>query len=126
MRLPSEVLPVVRVVTRGFVVLLIEWTPFSFEVEHIEIVIPRQVMNDPGFDVFLRVCKGAILPIFAVLNALRVLCTEASLVFFNVVESLYSVMREVTCLLFRAFVCFRILAKVRANFVLMYSSFIFT
>jgi len=37
LRLSSEILPVVCIVTLGFVVFLVEWTPLSLEIELIEV-----------------------------------------------------------------------------------------
>lgn len=58
------------IVTLSLVVLLVVWAPFGLEVEHKVVGIFQHMVNDPGLDVFLRMCKGAeitILTVFCVI-----------------------------------------------------------
>jgi len=55
--LSPEVLPIMRVHALSFVVLLVEWTPFGFEVEHVKIGILRHLMNKPSLKLFSTMCK---------------------------------------------------------------------
>lgn len=56
-RLSSEVLPVVSVVALGLVVLLVERTPFSLEVELVIVSILLHSMNDASLQIRLRVSE---------------------------------------------------------------------
>lgn len=58
MRLSAKVLPVVRIHTLSLVVVLVlERTPFSLEVEHIELGVSHELMDQSNLDVYLRVSK---------------------------------------------------------------------
>lgn len=92
MRLPPEILSVVSIVALSFVMFLIEWTPFSLEVEHIEICIFLQKMDDPGLNIFHGMSKGAVFSILTLVDVFGELCAELSLVLLDMVKSLHSVM----------------------------------
>lgn len=55
--LPPEILPIVSVVTLGLVVIINERAPFSLEIEHVEVLIFCHHMDQPSFDVILRVSE---------------------------------------------------------------------
>ena len=57
MWLPSEVLPVMSVVTNGLVMFLVERAPFSLEIEHVVVTIFLHEMDESSLDIFGRVCK---------------------------------------------------------------------
>lgn len=57
MRLPSEILPVVGVVTLGFVVFFIERAPFGFEIKHVKVIVFLHQMDDPSFNILLGVSE---------------------------------------------------------------------
>ena len=103
--LPSEVLPVMSVVTLSFVVFLVERTPFSLEVKHVEVSILLQEVDYSCFDVFHGVSKGAVLTVLALVNVLWELGTELGLVLFNVVETFDSVVSQDTLVLLNTLVC---------------------
>jgi hypothetical protein len=52
-RLPPEILPIMGIKTKGFIMFFCERAPFSFEIEHVEILIDLQQMNQ----FYLHVCK---------------------------------------------------------------------
>ena len=60
---PSEVLPVMRIDTLGFVVLLVEGTPLRLEVEHVEVTVLLHLMNQSSFEVFGAMGKRAVVTI---------------------------------------------------------------
>lgn len=67
--LSPEILEVMRIDTLSLVVLMIIGTPFSLEVEYVEVKVGlawKQIMNQPDFDVFYAVGKGAVLSILAI------------------------------------------------------------
>lgn len=51
MGLSSEVLPVVRVIALGLVVLLVEQAPLSLKVKHVEVLILFHGVDYPGLQV---------------------------------------------------------------------------
>lgn len=106
MGLPPEILPVVSIVALGFIVFFVEWTPFSLKVEHIEISILLQEMDDPCLDIFHRVSKGAILSILALMDVFGELCAELCLVLLHMVKPLYSVMGQVATVFLLALISF--------------------
>lgn len=67
MRFSSEVLPVMSIVALGLVMLFVEGTPLSLEIEHVEVSIFLHEMDDPSLDVSHGVCKRAVLSVFTVL-----------------------------------------------------------
>lgn len=84
--LASEVLPVVSVDTLRLVVLtVLEGTPFCLEVEHVELLVTRVVMNQARFDLQLGVGERTELAVSALLDFAG---TELGLVLLYVVETL--------------------------------------
>ncbi len=57
-RLSSKVLPIVGIVTLSLIMFLIERTPLSFEVKHVEVIVFLQEMDYPGLNVTLRMSEG--------------------------------------------------------------------
>jgi hypothetical protein len=94
MRFPSEVLPVVSIVTLSFIVLLVERTPFSLKVEHIEISVLLHKMDYPCLNVSHRVGEGAVLTIFTVCQVLRKFSAKLGFIFFNMIQSFYSIVSQ--------------------------------
>ena len=93
-RLTPKVLPVVRVLALGFVVIVREiWAPLRFKVVHVELVIFRQLVNKARLQIELRVSERADLPIGTVMRAAR---AKLRLVLFDVVQSLHVAVRHVT------------------------------
>ena len=94
-----------------------EGAPFSLEVEHIEIIVLSHKVNDPGFDISISMSEGTKISIFALFYVLGVysllqilfkndsglLSAIFSLVFFYMIQPLYSVMRKFTIIFVRAF-----------------------
>jgi hypothetical protein len=54
-RLPSEVLPVVRVDALSFVVFVVEWAPLCLKVEHVELTVTRHFVDQWCLDVLVVV-----------------------------------------------------------------------
>ena len=106
MRFSSEVLPVMSVVTLSLVMFLVEWAPLSLEVEHVEIGILLHKVDYSCLNISHRVSEGAVLSIVAVCQVLRELGAELGLVLLYVIESLHSVMSELTCICLLALVRF--------------------
>ena len=68
--------------------------------------------------------EGTVLTIFTLVNVLWELSAKLSLVFFNVIKTLDSVMSQVTIILTLAFVSLRVITQFRR--ILSYlSSFVF-
>lgn len=113
MRFSSEVLPVMRIIALSFVVLFVERTPLSFEIEHVEICILLHEMDNPCFYVPLWVSERTKFSIFTVRQMFWELCAKLCLVFLYVVESFHSVMGQSTSILVRASVSLGELAQLR-------------
>jgi hypothetical protein len=92
MRFSSKVLPVVRVVTLGLIMLFVERAPFSLEVVHIKVSILLHEVNDSSLDVSLRMCERTEFSILTLRNVLWKLSAKLSLVLLNMVESFYAIM----------------------------------
>jgi len=86
MRLPSEVLPVMSIDTLGFIVFLVVGAPFSLEIVHIEICVPRHLMDQRCFNIVVWMRKWAVLLVFAILFCLR---AKLGFVAFDMVQPLY-------------------------------------
>ena len=60
MWLAAKILPVVSVDAVCFVMILVlEWTPLCLEVKHVELGVLLVLVNQPSFDIQLRVSKRA-------------------------------------------------------------------
>jgi hypothetical protein len=105
-RLPSEVLPIVRVVTQCLVVVIVEGTPFCFEIKHEEVSIFAHYMDQPALNVAHRMSKRTVLPIVALVQHMREVSAELSLVLLNVVQSFHSIMSQSALVLVRTNICF--------------------
>ena len=105
LRLSSEVLPVMSVLTHSLVVLLIIRAPFSLEVIQIEVRIFVHLMNKTSLDLPRRMSEWAELSIFTSIKVLGVSGTETGLVFLYMVESFHSIVRIFAFLFFRALFC---------------------
>ena len=92
--LSSEVLPIVCVHALRLIVLLIEWTPLSFEEKHVKVSILLHVMNQPRFKVFGTVSERAVITVLAFAQILGILGAILRLVLLWMVHTLYSIMRD--------------------------------
>jgi hypothetical protein len=113
LRLSPEVLPVVGIVALSLIVLLVEGTPLSFEVEHVEVEVLVHEVNDPRLDVSLGVSKGAVLSIVALRDEVGELGAVLCLVLFYVVQPFNPVVRELARILKLTSVSFSIVAHIR-------------
>jgi hypothetical protein len=92
----------VGVYTLSFVVVVIVWAPFSFEVKDEEVwVLVKwyQVVDKSHLDIFNRVGKGAIVLVLALGQFVWVTVAKLSLVLILVVKSLHSIMSSLALLL---------------------------
>ena len=60
---PSEILPIVRINTLGFVVLLIEGAPLCLEVEHVEVTVLLHLMDQSSFKILGAMSERAVVTI---------------------------------------------------------------
>jgi len=97
----SEVLPVVRVATLGFIVLSAEGAPLSFEEEHIEVLVAGHLVDQRRLYVSFSVGKGAVLLVLALAEGLG---AELCFVLLNVVEALNLVVSKFAELVIALFV----------------------
>jgi hypothetical protein len=95
-RFSTEVLPVVSVVALGFIMLLVERTPFCLEEEHIEVEVFLHEVNDSRLDIPDGVSKGTVVSIFAINQVFGELGAELGFVLLNMIEPFNSVMRQIT------------------------------
>ena len=93
-RLSSEVLPIVRVDTLGLVVLLIEGTPLSLEVEHPEVCVTFHGVNHSRAQALCRVGKGAVVAVLTLGDVLGVPRAVLGLVLFGMVDGLNAVVAQ--------------------------------
>ena len=92
--LAPKILPVVRVNTLRLVVLIVkEGAPLSLEVEHVEFLVARVLVDQASFNVELRVCKRAELSVGAFIGFAD---TELGLVLLQMVEPLYIAVSQPT------------------------------
>ena len=62
-RFSSKILPIVRINTLGFVMLLIEGTPLCLEVEHVEVTVLLHLMDQSSFKVLGAMSERAVVTI---------------------------------------------------------------
>jgi len=86
----------VGIITLGLVVFIVEGTPFSLEVEHVEVGVFVHFVDDPGLDVVGGVGEGAVFSVIALVEGVGVAGAELGLVLLNVVEPLHSIMSQGT------------------------------
>jgi hypothetical protein len=113
-RLASKVLEVMRIHALSFVVVVVEGAPLSLEEENIKfivLILGLHMMNQPNFDIFHRMSEGAIVPILALLNFIRIEVAEFCLVFIFVVQSLNSIVCSSAFVFLWAFFCIGKLAE---------------
>lgn len=94
----------------GFVMFFVEGAPFSFEIEHVEIIIALEMVDQPRFKVSLGMRERAKVSILTLRDMFRVLGTVSCFVFFEMVESFDTVMRKNAFIFGRAFISFGIFA----------------
>ena len=107
----SEILEVVCVNALGFIVLVIERTPLSFEEKHEEVKVTgfnagHQVVHETHFQVFNWVSEGAVVAVFALTNLVRKTVTKLGLILIFMVKTLDSVVSSFTSIMLWAFLCF--------------------
>ena len=88
--LAAEVLPVVRVDALRLVVLGVVGAPLRLEVEHVELLVARHLVDQRRLDVLVAVREGAELLVLALLQRLR---AELGLVLLDVVQAFHLVVR---------------------------------
>jgi hypothetical protein len=108
----SEVLPIMSIHTKSFVVLFIKWTKLSFVKIHEEVCVFLHVVNYADLELFGRMGKRAIVSVLTLTQILRVLWTVFGFVFLGMVNRLNSVMWKLTVALFRALVCLKVIAQI--------------
>ena len=88
--LAAEALPVVRVDALRLVVLGVVGAPLRLEVEHVELLVARHLVDQRRLDVLVAVREGAELLVLALLQRLR---AELGLVLLDVVQAFHLVVR---------------------------------
>ena len=87
----SEILPIMSIHTLCFVMFLVKWTPFSFEIKHPKVIIFLHVMNQSSFKLFSWMSKRTVVTIFTLANLLWILGTIFRLVLFRVIHRFNSI-----------------------------------
>lgn len=103
-----------RVDTLGFIVFMIIWAPFSFEIKDIEVevlVLRKKMVNKSYLDIFYRVSKGTIISILTLLDFIRKEMTEFGFVLVFMIKPFNTVMSSSALVLFRAFFSLRKFAQ---------------
>jgi hypothetical protein len=90
MGLSPEILPIVRVNALRLIMFLVVRAPLRLEVVHVEIGVPRHLVDQRSFDIIVRMRERAILLVFAVLLGLR---AKLGFVAFDVVQTFHLVVR---------------------------------
>jgi hypothetical protein len=88
-----------RVNTLCFVVVVVVWTPFSFEEKNIEIKIlihREEMMDKTHLNIFHRMSKRAILTILTLLDLIGETVTEFRLVLIFMIQPFHSVVSSPT------------------------------
>jgi len=91
LRLPAEVLPVVRVVAVGFVVLLVLGAPLSFEMELVVVGVLVHEVEQRGLHLVDRVRERTEFTVLASGEVVGELGAELRLVALDVIKALYLV-----------------------------------
>jgi hypothetical protein len=65
----------------------VKWTPNSFVIEHKEIIIVFKIMDQLNYDILLGMSKRTELPVFTVLQTIRIKRTEFG--FVGIILHLY-------------------------------------
>lgn len=113
--LSAIVLPIMRVDAECLVVLgQVEGTPNSFEVEHVEIIIVEQVVDQFYDDIIFAVREAAVRTVVTILDVVRVIGTKLRLVLLWLVKLLHPVMRLLALVAERAgYLLFNVFAEIR-------------
>jgi hypothetical protein len=95
-RLSSEILPVMSIDAESLYIRelmcyfimrsQIKRTPNSFIIEHKEILIVLQVMNQFNHDVFFRMSERAVRSILTLLNIIGIICAELGFIGFALIR----------------------------------------
>jgi hypothetical protein len=109
---PSEVLPVVGIITLGLVVVFVEGTPLSLEVEHVEVRVLVHEVDYTWLNVSFGVGKGTVLTIVTLHYLVGELSAVLSLVLLNVIQSFHSIVGQLTLLSERTPISLSILTHV--------------
>jgi hypothetical protein len=91
--LSTVVLPVVGIGALGLIMLRVVRTPDCLKEEHVEDLILRDAMNQLNLDVMLRVSETTLAHVLALLERIRVVRTELSLVLVHMIQLLDAVVR---------------------------------
>lgn len=107
LRFSAEILPIMRVYTLvSQMICFIIRAPYSFEVEHIEIWILLEFINQLNRDLGFIVSKWAVLSILAFPSTIDIWRAKLSFVLIRVIKLFYSIMCLLTCVTIRAFLPF--------------------
>jgi hypothetical protein len=92
--LPSKILPIMCINTLvPLMISFVVWTPYCFEMKHVEIWIFFELVNQFYRYFSFVVCKRTIVTIVAFTSPIYVWCTELGLIFVRMIELLDSVVR---------------------------------
>ena len=92
--LSAVVLPVVSIdALLAIMVLFLVWTPLSFEMKRIKVVVPVKSLNQVDWDLWFVVSESAILSILASFWWIRITFAKFGLVHFRMIKLFNSVMR---------------------------------
>jgi len=101
-RLPSEILPIVTILTlRTIMFKLIERTEHCFEMEHIEILILLQSVDQRHTEFSHRMSERTINAIFTIINLIWIFLTKLTFVFAISIQHFHIIMTELTILPFQ-------------------------
>ena len=102
----SIVLPIVSVDTLSFVMLFIEWAPFSFKIKHVEIFIFFHLVNQSHLEFFGTVSKWTIITIVALAKVFWILCTIFWFILLWMINALNSIVWLKAIILKYTLICF--------------------
>ena len=102
-RFAPKVLPIMSIDTLRFIVILVKWTPFSFEIEHEKVSIFFHFMNKPCLQLHRTMCKWTVISILALIYVFGIFSTISRFVLFWVIYTFNSIIRYWTSQAFFTF-----------------------
>jgi hypothetical protein len=123
----SKVLPIMSEYTLvSLMVILVIWTPYCFEVKHVEIYIFFKLVDQFYRYFSFRMCKGTKVSVFTFTCSFNIRCTELSLVLIWMIKFLNSIMSLLTVVSVYAFLTpeslsthFRLIRSQRSSLILL-------